>query len=136
MAGRPFNSWTRFLISLWSPDGRFIVYSEALQGGRNHVKAVTSDKTPVPLPDIWVSQRSANPYRFVPNRQELVFLAYKAGPVGDFSWVNLETRQQRQLADLKPGALIQSFDISPDGKQIVFDRVRENSDIVFMDLAR
>jgi hypothetical protein len=29
---------------------------------------------------------------------------------------------------------IQSFDITPDGKQIVFDRVRENSDIVLIDI--
>jgi hypothetical protein len=27
-----------------------------------------------------------------------------------------------------------AFDITPDGKQIVFDRVRENSDIVLIDL--
>jgi len=27
-----------------------------------------------------------------------------------------------------------TFDIMPDGKQIVFDRLRENSDIVVMDL--
>ena len=100
-------------------------------------KAVTPDKTPVPLPDIWVHQSSPNPYRFVPNRKELVFLAQLEGSLlQQFSWVNLETGQQRQLADLKPGPLIQSFDISPDGKQIVFDRVKENSDIVLMELAR
>jgi len=27
---------------------------------------------------------------------------------------------------------MRSFDISPDGKQILFDRMRENSDIVLM----
>jgi hypothetical protein len=30
----------------------------------------------------------------------------------------------------------QSFDVTADGKAIVFDRVRENSDIVLIDLAR
>jgi len=29
-----------------------------------------------------------------------------------------------------------TFDITPDGKQIVFDRLRENSDIVLIDLAK
>jgi hypothetical protein len=29
-----------------------------------------------------------------------------------------------------------SFDVTPDGKQIVFDRLRDNSDIVLIDLAR
>jgi hypothetical protein len=32
--------------------------------------------------------------------------------------------------------VIEGFDITPEGKQIVFDRLRENSDIVMMDLAR
>jgi hypothetical protein len=29
-----------------------------------------------------------------------------------------------------------SFDVTPDGKQIVFDRSRENSDIVLIDLPK
>jgi hypothetical protein len=29
---------------------------------------------------------------------------------------------------------MRSFDISPDGKQIVFDRVHENADLVLIDL--
>lgn len=31
---------------------------------------------------------------------------------------------------------MRSFDISPDGKQILFDRVRRNPGIVLIDLAR
>src|SRR5207247_2375350 len=54
---------------LWSPDSRFIVYAEAGPGGTNHVRAVTPDKTPVPLPDISVNYTFPNPYRFVPNRK-------------------------------------------------------------------
>ncbi len=40
---------------LWSPDGRFIIYSEPLQGGTFLVKAITPDKVPVPMPDIRVN---------------------------------------------------------------------------------
>ena len=29
---------------------------------------------------------------------------------------------------------MRAFDIAPDGKRIVFDRLRENSDIVLIDL--
>jgi len=99
------------------------------------VKAVTPDKTAVPLPDIWVNNWGS-PYRFIPNSKEIVFL--KEGYVRrqNFYRMNLQTGRQRQLTDLKPGFLIQSFDISPDSKQIVFDRLRENSDIVLMDLKR
>ena len=31
---------------------------------------------------------------------------------------------------------MQSFDISEDGRQIIFDRFRDNSNIILMDLAR
>ena len=30
---------------------------------------------------------------------------------------------------------MRTFDVTPDGKQIVFDRAKENSDIVLIDLA-
>jgi hypothetical protein len=33
-------------------------------------------------------------------------------------------------------APLQTFDITPDGKQIVFDRSRENSDIAVIDLPK
>lgn len=31
---------------------------------------------------------------------------------------------------------MRTFDITPDGKRIVFDRLRDNSDIVLIDLKR
>jgi hypothetical protein len=43
------------------------------------------------------------------------------------------TKKSRQLVN-SDGRLTRAFDITPDGKQIVFDRLRENSDIVLIDL--
>jgi len=121
---------------LWSPNGRFILYTESLQGGATPIKAITPDKAPFPAPDIRVSYRGS-PYRFVPNSKALIFLRHSTGGRAiDFGWVDLESGQQRQLTDLKQGFRIESFDITPDGKQILFDRLRENSDIVLMDLRR
>jgi Tol biopolymer transport system component len=57
-------------------------------------------------------------------------------PNQNFWAVDLETGQRRQLTNLKAGDSIGSFDVSPDGRQILFDRVRQNSDIVVIDLAR
>jgi hypothetical protein len=31
---------------------------------------------------------------------------------------------------------MRTFDVTPDGKRIVFDRLRDNSDIVLIDLPR
>ena len=73
-------------------------------------------------------------YRFMPGGKALVVLQ------GTFSrrnfWMfDLGTGHLRQLTDLKPSEFdMKSFDVSPDGKQILFDRARENSDIVLIDL--
>jgi serine/threonine protein kinase len=118
---------------LWSPDGRFILYSEPVQGGVLQAKAITPDGAPFPRPVTLVNYVRSSPYRFVPNRKALILLDGSLTSL-NFYWVDLETGERRQLTDLKTGFETQSFDISPDGKQIMFDRLRSNSDLVLMDL--
>jgi len=123
---------------IWSPDGRFIVYSEPLQGSTFLTKAITPDKIPVPMPDIRVSYTSATPYRFIPGSNALIFVKEGAfiGGSGDFHIVDLKTGEVRQLTDMKSRFPTRSFDITADGKQIIFDRLRDNSDIAIIDLPR
>ena len=52
----------------------------------------------------------------------------------NFFRVDLRTGEQRRLTDLLPGYRVQDFDVSPDGKQIVFYRLRDNADVVLMEL--
>ena len=121
---------------VWSPDGRIIVYAEPQQGGGTlPVKAITPDKIPVPMPDIQVMYLGS-PYRFAPNRNALILRATNDLRKRNFHWMELDTGKQRQLTDLQPGFLMENFDISPDGQHIVFDRTRENSDIVLIDLPK
>ena len=47
--------------------------------------------------------------------------------------MNLDTGVARQVAHLTAPEQIRSFDIRPDGKRIVFDRRRENSNIVLIE---
>ena len=126
---------TRSYNPIWSSDGRFIVYTEQEGGGLFRVKAVTPDKVPVPVPEFQVLYTLATPYRFMPNGKALIALRGNLA-AQNFFWIDLESGQQRQMTDFKPGFVIQNFDVSPDGKQIVFDRLRNNSDIVLMNLAR
>ncbi len=119
---------------VWSPDGRFIVYSQAQAGAKFLLKAVTPEKQPFPLPDIEV-WRAGNRYRFLPNGKALVImLGQESGRAQDFWLLDLPTARLRRLTQLRPGFATKSFDVSPDGKQILFDRYRENSDVVLIDL--
>ena len=54
----------------------------------------------------------------------------------DFWLLDFATRNQRQITRLSNQGVLQTFDITPDGKQIVFDRLRQNSDIVLIDLPK
>jgi TolB protein len=121
---------------LWSPDGQFIVYSEPVSGSNMVAKAVRRTGAAVPMPRIVVPYTRATPYRFLPGRTILIFLKDTSFRTRNFYWMNLETKDERQLTDLKPGTLIQSFDVSLDGQQIIFDRQKENADVVLIDLPR
>jgi Tol biopolymer transport system component/predicted Ser/Thr protein kinase len=116
---------------VWSPDGRFILYSGRQVGVMLPLKAVTPDGMPFPLPNLEV-RTFAERYRVLPDGKGIVLLQ---GPFReqDFWLCDLATGSRRRLTKLKPGDSIRSFDISPDGKQILFDRFRENSDIVLID---
>jgi serine/threonine protein kinase len=120
-------------LPIWSPDGSVILYSEPFQGPENAIKAVTPEKQPHPISELWVPR--GDRYRFLPNGKQVVALIGRY-PKQNFWIVDLETGQRRQLTNLKSGDSIGSFDVSPDGRQILFDRVRQNSDIVLIDLAR
>ena len=50
--------------------------------------------------------------------------------------IDLETGAERRLTNLATGFDIRDFDISPDGREVVLERVQERSDVVMLDLAR
>ena len=56
--------------------------------------------------------------------------------IQDFWILDTATKESRQLAHLTANATMRTFDITSDGKQIVFDRLTENSDIVPIDLPK
>jgi TolB protein len=122
---------------IWSPIGQMIVYSEPFQGGTFLAKAITPYGMRVPIPDIRVSYTAGTPYRFLPDGTELIF-AKESAFVGvrDFYRIDLTTGQEQQLTHFKTGFHTRSFDVSADARQIVFDRLRENSDIVLFNLPR
>jgi Tol biopolymer transport system component len=117
---------------VWSPDGAFILYSGTPRARSVPVKAVTADGRPYPFPTLTVD-RVGDSYRFLPGGTALVV---KLGGFRrqDFWLVDIASGQRRQLTKLRPGESLHRFDVSPDGKRIVFERVRENSDIALITL--
>jgi len=118
----------------WAPDGLFIVYSGSDVGTTFSVKAVTAEGTVHPLPALTLT-RGARHLAFLSGGRALVFLR------GDIQhknlWlIELETGAERQLTNLPPDFNIRDFDLSPDGREVVLERVQERSDVVLMDLPR
>jgi Tol biopolymer transport system component len=119
---------------IWAPSGRFLVYSGADVGTTFSVKAVSADGAPRPLPSL-ILTRGARRLAFLGGEDALVVMK------GDIShkefWViDLVTGGERQLTNLGRGFAIGDFDVSADGREIIFDRLREESDVVLFDLAQ
>jgi len=117
---------------IWSPDGTLIVYAGPVVSGVVQLLGVRPDGTAVKLPD--VRARLGGGHRFLPNGTGLVYLP--RGQSLDFWLLDLATKTTRALTRLGDHGSLKTFDITPDGKEIVFDRSRENSDIVLIDLPK
>jgi Tol biopolymer transport system component len=113
---------------IWSPRGDLIVYAGTFVDGQVPLLGVRPDGTPVSLPPVRAREGG---YRFMPDGRGIVFLPMLRSL--DFSLLDLSTGRQRVLTRLSDGGRLQNFDISRDGKQIVFDRLQENSDIVLIE---
>ena len=117
---------------VWAPSGQFLVYSGADVGTTFSVKAVNADATPRQLPNL-ILTRGARRLAFLGGEDALVILK---GDVShkEFWLVNLKTGRERQLTNLGREFAIGDFDVSADGREIIFDRARDESDIVVFDL--
>ena len=117
---------------VWSPDGRLILYSGASRARQVPLRAVSADGRPYPVPSLTVD-RIGDSYRFLPDGKRVVV---KLGGFRgqDFWMVDLDSGTRRRLTSLKPGDLVHRFDLSLDGRRIYFERVRDNSDVVLIEL--
>jgi Tol biopolymer transport system component/DNA-binding winged helix-turn-helix (wHTH) protein len=118
---------------VWSPGGDFIVFSGPDVGTNYSIGAVGADGKPRVVAPLVLS-RGSRRLAFLSERELVVLkgdMSYK-----EFWAVDLVTGAGRQLTTLGAGPAIVDFDVSPDGSELVFDRVREESDVMLIDLTR
>jgi Tol biopolymer transport system component len=125
---------------VWSPDGSLIVYAGTSISGRQTLTGVRPDGTPVELPQIQVAPGNQG-HRFLPKGKGLVFRQTSLGSSAsgesvDIWLQDLDSETKTHLAHLTGRYATRSFDITPDGKRVVFDRVNDNSDIVLNDIPK
>jgi hypothetical protein len=113
---------------IWAPSGRFLVYSGADVGATFSVKAVSADGASRMLPNL-ILTRGARRLAFLGGDDALVIMK---GDIThkEFWIVDLKTGRERQLTNLGREFAVSDFDLSEEGREIIFDRVREESDIV------
>jgi hypothetical protein len=119
---------------MWSPDGRFLLYSGPDNGVEFTVKAATREGAPYPFPPLTLT-RGARHLTFLPGGRALVFLR---GEIHHKNlWLlNLDAGTQRQLTGVAPDFDIRDFDISPEGHHAVLQRVQESSEVVLLEMPR
>ena len=89
---------------------------------------------PAELPPIRV-RADGERFRFLPSGKGLVYIQGLTN-APDFWLLDIATGKIRRLTRFKDPTAIRTFDVTPDGKQIVFDRLRDNSDLVLIDNGR
>ena len=119
---------------VWQPDGRFLLYSGPDVGTGFSLKAVTPTGAARPLPHPIHLTRGARHLHFL-NGKNGVALMQGGIEHKDVWLINPETGDQRQLTNLPADFDLRDFDISPDGREIVLERLQKRSDIILLQLA-
>ena len=110
-----------------SADGSIVVYGETIVRGVASLHAIRLDGAPVPMPPLRARPGS---YRFSRSERSLIYMPTPQSPnFWSFDFVTGRNQPVTRLDDL---GRLRMFDISPDGKWIVFDRSTEQSDVVLI----
>lgn len=93
---------------------------------------MSADGSPHILPALALT-RDARHLAFLSGSSTVVFLR------GDIQHKNLwlmdlKTGAEHQLTDVPPDFDIQDFSLSPEGREVVLERVQERSDVVLLEL--
>jgi Tol biopolymer transport system component len=94
--------------------------------------AVRPDGTSIEMPHISL-RRLGEHVRFSPDGKSLIYMQGLLASQ-DFWLLDLTSMKSRPLTKLQNRASMRTFDVTSDGKQIIFDRLRENAQVVMINL--
>jgi serine/threonine protein kinase/Tol biopolymer transport system component len=116
---------------VWSPDGKYFMYTGAQVATIFPLRAAAPDGRPYNMPGL-ILTIGARRIAFARNSGSLVFLR---GAIDrkDLWQLDPQTGTERQLTDLPASFVIGDFDVAPDGSEIVFERVQESSSVVLIE---
>jgi hypothetical protein len=117
---------------VWSPDGALFVYTGPDIGTTFRISAAAPDGRPHAMADLTLT-RGARRLRLLEDGRTLVALL---GTIRhkDLWYIDLMTGDRRQVTHLPPDFEVREFDVSPDGRDIVVERVQEHADIVLIEV--
>jgi Tol biopolymer transport system component len=115
---------------VWSPRGDFVVYSGPDIGTTFQLEAANAGGDPQAIPNVTLT-RGARRVRFLHTRPALVIMR---GDIHhrDLWLIDLQSGAERQLTHLPADFDVRDFDISPDDRELVVERVEERSGIVLI----
>ncbi len=118
----------------WAPDGSFVLFSGPDIGTMFSVKAAKPDGSMLALPPLTLT-RGARHLAFLPDGRTVIVLR---GEIQHKNlWlINLRTGAGQQLTDLPSDFNVRNFDVSPDGREAVLERVQDRSEVVLVEPAR
>ena len=133
--GRSPSLFTReqSLDPAWAPGGGFVVFSGPDIGTTFRVKAANLDGSVHVLPSLTLT-RGARRLAFLPGTRTLAVLRGEIQHK-DLWLINLETGAEQQLTNLPSDFNVRDFDLSPDGREVVLERVQDRSEIALLNLA-
>jgi serine/threonine protein kinase/Tol biopolymer transport system component len=120
------------LDPVWDPEGRFILYSGPDIGSRFSLQALAVADGAPRLRELEL-MRGSRRTCFVPGRRAIIVLRGEIHHK-DLWEIDLESGKERQLTRLPSDFDLRDFDVSPDGREVVLERVEDQSDIVLIEL--
>jgi Tol biopolymer transport system component len=115
---------------VWSPDGKYFVYSGADVGTTYPLRASAPDGRPYGIPSLILTR--GGHAAFLRNSNSLIILRGEYTRKNFWLW-DAKTGAERQLTDLPSSYVIGNFDVSPDGSEIIFDREQDSSAIALIE---